>query len=372
MTLANTGAANSCLVNAVISDPLPVGIEPAAGTLRLAAGGGASVPVPDGAYDYETRTIAVTCGDIWGGGSAVLTFEAVVEAAALGQSSANIAHTHGSIPSEDPDTVPSNPDPGKPTDPPADEPLASSDPVEPPTIIPDDPGRENLSIAKTAENASRDDGTTHVGDTVRYRIALANSGPATGWMDAVIRDDVPRGLEPVAGTIRLSLPDGREVAVDDGAYDPATRILAVAVGHLYGGQEAALSFDALVTKDALDTDIGNVGTAFGTPPSQWDPDRPAPAPGDPFRPEEGWDGYIRSHESVSTDPVYPPGVTTRGGILQDADDSSTAREKQRTTIAHKLAQTGDALSLALLLSATLALAAGALALAGRRRARRAR
>lgn len=372
VTLANTGAANSCLVNAVISDPLPVGIEPAAGTLRLAAGGGASVPVPDGAYDHETRTIAVTCGDIWGGGSAVLTFEAVVEAAALGQSSANIAHTHGSIPSEDPDTVPSNPDPGKPTDPPADEPLASSDPVEPPTIIPDDPGRDDLSIAKTAENASRDDGTTHVGDTVRYCIALANSGPATGWMDAVIRDDVPHGLEPVAGTIRLSLPDGREVAVDDGAYDPATRILAVAVGHLYGGQEAALSFDALVTKDALDTDIGNVGTAFGTPPSQWDPDRPAPAPGDPFRPEEGWDGYIRSHESVSTDPVYPPGVTTRGGILQDADDSSTAREKQRTTIAHKLAQTGDALSLALLLSATLALAAGALALAGRRRARRAR
>ena len=372
VTLANTGAANSCLVNAVISDPLPVGIEPAAGTLRLAAGGGASVPVPDGAYDHETRTIAVTCGDIWGGGSAVLTFEAVVEAAALGQSSANIAHTHGSIPSEDPDTVPSNPDPGKPTDPPADEPLASSDPAEPPTIIPDDPGRDDLPIAKTAENASRDDGTTHVGDTVRYCIALANSGPATGWMDAVIRDDVPRGLEPIAGTIRLALPDGREVAVDDGAYDPATRILAVAVGHLYGGQEAALSFDALVTKDALDTDIGNVGTAFGTPPSQWDPGRPAPAPGDPFRPEEGWDGYIRSHESVSTDPVYPPGVTTRGGILQDADDSSTAREKQRTTIAHKLAQTGDALSLALLLSATLALAAGALALAGRRRVRRAR
>ena len=372
VTLANTGAANSCLVNAVISDPLPGGIEPAAGTLRLAAGGGASVPVPDGAYDHETRTIAVTCGDIWGGGSAVLTFEVIVEVAALGQNSANIAHAHGSIPSEDPGTAPSAPDPGKPAEPPADDPEASSDPAEPPTIIPDDPGRDDLSIAKTAENASRDDGTTHVGDTVRYRIALANGGPATGWMDAVIRDDVPRGLEPVAGTIRLSLPDGREVAVDDGAYDPATRILAVAVGHLYGGQEAALSFDALVTKDALDTDIGNVGTAFGTPPSQWDPDRPAPAPGDPFRPEEGWDGYARGHESVSTDPVYPPGVTARGGVLQDADDSSTAREKQRTTIAHKLAQTGDALSLALLLSATLALAAGALALAGRRRARRAR
>lgn len=372
VTLANTGAANSCLVGAVISDPLPVGIEPAAGTIQLAVNGGAPVPVPDGAYDRGTRTIAVTCGDLWGGGSAALTFEAAVEADALGQDAANIAHAHGGIPSEGPGSVPSGPDPGKPTEPPADEPIASSDPAEPPTIIPDDPGRDDLSIAKTAENASRDDGTTHVGDTVRYRIALANSGPATGWMDAVIRDDVPHGLEPIAGTIRLALPDGREVTVDDGAYDPATRILAVAVGHLYGGQEATLSFDALVTKDALDTDIGNIGTGYGTPPSQWDPDRPAPEPGSPFRPEEGWDGYIRSHESVSTDPVYPPGVTSRGGVLQDTDDSSTAREKQRSTIAHKLAQTGDALSLALLLPATLALAAGALTLASRRRARRAR
>lgn len=372
VTLANTGAANSCLVGAVISDPLPVGIEPAAGTIQLAVNGGAPVPVPDGAYDRGTRTIAVTCGDLWGGGSAVLAFEVIVEAAALGQNSANIAHAHGGIPSEDPGSVPLGPDPGKPTEPPADEPIASSDPAEPPTIIPDDPGRDDLSIAKTAENASRDDGTTHVGDTVRYRIALANSGPATGWMDAVIRDDVPHGLEPIAGTIRLALPDGREVTVDDGAYDPATRILAVAVGHLYGGQEATLSFDALVTKDALDTDIGNIGTGYGTPPSQWDPGRPAPEPGSPFRPEEGWDEYARDHESVTTDPVYPPGVTSRGGVLQDTDDSSTAREKQRSTIAHKLAQTGDALSLALLLPATLALAAGALTLASRRRARRAR
>lgn len=372
VTLANTGAANSCLVGAVISDPLPVGIEPAAGTIQLAVNGGAPVPVPDGAYDRGTRTIAVTCGDLWGGGAAVLTFEAAVEADALGQDAANIAHAHGGIPSEDPGTVPSGPDPGKPAEPPADGPVASSDPAEPPIIIPDDPGRDDLSIAKTAENASRDDGTTHVGDTVRYRIALANSGPATGWMDAVIRDDVPHGLEPIAGTIRLALPDGREVTVDDGAYDPATRILAVAVGHLYGGQEATLSFDALVTKDALDTDIGNIGTGYGTPPSQWDPGRPAPEPGNPFRPKEGWDEYARDHESVATDPVYPPGVTSRGGVLQDTDDSSTAREKQRSTIAHKLAQTGDALSLALLLPATLTLAAGALTLASRRRARRAR
>ncbi len=205
MTLANTGAANSCLVGAVISDPLPVGIEPAAGTIQLAVNGGAPVPVPDGAYDRGTRTIAVTCGDLWGGGSAALTFEAAVEADALGQDAANIAHAHGGIPSEDPGSVPSGPDPGN-----------------------------------------------------------------------------------------------------------------------------------------------------------------------PFRPEEGWDEYARDHESVATDPVYPPGVTARGGILQDADDSSTARKKDSTTIRHRLAQTGDALAAASGTALTLALAAGALALASRRRARQAR
>ena len=36
VALENTGAADSCLVNAVISDPLPEGLEPVAGTLRLA------------------------------------------------------------------------------------------------------------------------------------------------------------------------------------------------------------------------------------------------------------------------------------------------------------------------------------------------
>lgn len=372
VTLANTGAPNSCLVNAVISDPLPTGIEPAAGTLKLAVNGGAPIPVPDGAYDRETRTIAVTCGDMWGGNEVTLTFEATVEAAALGQDAANIAHGYGGIPSKDPDSEPSDPDPGKPTEPPADEPIASSDPAEPPAVIPDDPERGDLSIAKTAENASRDDGTTHVGDTVRYYIVLANNGSATGWMDAAIRDDVPRGLEPITGTIRLALPDGQEVVVNDEAYDPATRILAVSIGHLYGGQKAALSFDALITEDALDADVGNVGTGFGTPPSQWDPDRPAPVPGSPFQPEEGWDKYARDHESVVTDPVYPPGVTSAGGVLQDAEDNSTARKKDSTTIRHRLAQTGDALIAASGAALALALAAGALSLASRRRARRTR
>ena len=365
--LSNAGAAGSCLMGAAVSDPLPAGLEPVPGTIRLALDGGESIAVPDAAYDRASRTIAVTVGDLWGGHAAVLTFECTVGEAALEQNTANIAHAHGEVPSESPGSRPEDPDPGKPAEPPAGEPEASSPPASPAPVVPGDPAEDDVAIAKTAENLTRDDGATHVGDTVRYRIALSNSGPGTGWMDAVIRDDVPEGLEPVSGSIRLTLPDGSEAAVDDAAYDPATRILAVAAGHLYGGQEAALVFDALVTGAAVGADIGNVAVGLGTPPSAWDPDGERPGPGAPFDPPGGWDDYERTHPRVESDPTYPPGAGASGGVLPGDEGG-----KRRTTIAHRLAQTGDALAAAALLPAALALAAGAGLLASRRRARRAR
>lgn len=73
-------------------------------------------------------------------------------------------------------------------------------------------------------------------------------------------------------------------------------------------------------------------------------------------------------QTIRTDPVYPEGADKDGGVIdagEPVDDSST--------IARKLAQTGDrAAAAALGLSAAAALAACALALASRRRKRRAR
>ncbi|MCR2027288.1 hypothetical protein [Adlercreutzia muris] len=360
--LENAGAADSCLMGAVVSDPLPAGLEPVPGTLRLSIDGGEPIEVPDAAYDRASRTVAVACGDLWGGHAAVLTFECAVGEAALGADNANIAHAHGTVPSESPDARPEDPDPGEPAEPPAGGPEASSPPAEPAPVIPNDPAEGDVSVAKAAENLSRADGTTRVGDTVRYTVTLRNEGAGTGWMDAVIRDDVPLGLEPLAGTIRLMLPGGAEVAVDDAAYDPKTRTLAVACGHLYGGQAAVLSFDALVTADAVGADIGNVAVGYGTPPSAWDPDGTHPEPGAPFSPNGGWDVWEQGRGKAVSDPAYPPGADASGGVL-DGDEGG----KRRTTIAHKLAQTGDALLAAALLPLTLALAAGAALLASRRR-----
>ena len=370
--LANEGPAASVAWGAVLADPLPAGIEPVAGTLQLAEGDGGWRPVSDEAYDADTRTVAVACGDLWGGEEVRLKMECTFAAAALGADNGNIAEAYGTLPSDDGEHDPKAPEdqPGQAAEVPEGDPLAESDPATPPTPVPDDPEGGDVAIAKTAKNATRDDGTVHVGDTVRYEIRLWNSAPGTGWIDAVVRDDVPAGVEPVSGTISLALPDGSSVAVPDTAYDPASRILAVAVGRLYGGQEARLSFDALVTEEAVGADIGNVAAGYGTLPSMRDPDDPELVPGEPFTPAEGWDAYgaRRDVQTIRTGPVYPEGADEDGGVIDDgepADDS--------TTIARKLAQTGDrAAAAALGLSAAAALAACALALASRRREHRTR
>lgn len=377
VTLENRGSASCVLYDAVISDPLPTGIEFAPGTATLSVGDGAPQAVSDEAFNAETRTLAVSAGNLWGGQKAVLTFECTVAAAAVGADIGNVAAAYGTVPSNDPKRDPSAPgiDPGTPTAPPGNQdPQGSSDPARPPTLVPDDADLSDIVIAKTAENTSRDDDTTHVGDTVHYEVTLENTRVGTSWMDVVIRDDVPRGLEPISGTIALTAPSGDKVAVDDGAYDPATRILAVACGHLAGGQKAVLAFDALVTEDAVEADIGNVACAYGEPASSWDPSAAEPEPGQPFDPPEGWDAWERSREKVTSDPAYPPGTDAKGGVINDdeAGDGNTAREKERATVAHKLAQTGDALAAAALLPMAAALAASALALASRRRGRRAR
>ena len=376
ITLENAGPADSVLYDALISDPLPKGIEPVGGTLRLVGPNddSSSMPVADDAYQRPSRTLAVSVGDLWGGQRWTLSFECEVTAEAVGADVANVALAFGTAPSEDPGRDPASPtrEPGDPVDPPApgSDPIAESDPALPPEVRPDDPEGGDVSIAKTAKNATCDDGTVHVGDTVRYEIRLWNSAPGTGWIDAVVRDDVPAGVEPVSGSISLTLPDGSTVAVADAAYDPASRILAAAVGRLYGGQEARLSFNALVTKDAVGADIGNVAAGYGTLPSMREPSDPELVPGEPFSPAEGWDAYgaRRDVQTIRTDPVYPEGADEDGGVIDDgepADDS--------TTIARKLAQTGDcAMAAALGLSAAAALAVCALCLASRRRERRAR
>ena len=97
VTLSNEGAANSCLQNAVVSDPLPAGLEPVANSIKLVSADGTEVAVADSAYDKASRTIAVTAGDLWGGKEVVLVFDVTVGKEAMGANNVNIALAHGTV-----------------------------------------------------------------------------------------------------------------------------------------------------------------------------------------------------------------------------------------------------------------------------------
>lgn len=373
ITVANRGSAATVLWDAIVSDPLPTGIEPVPGTMKLTLPDGSAQPVSDTAYDQTSRTIAIAAGDLWGGQTLTLSFECTLLKEAVGTSLSNIGHLFGTQPSNDSSHDPSDSsdEPGRPAEPPSGEQKASSDPIVPPSLVPDDPQEGQVSITKAVQNLTHANGTTHVGDTVRFEIVLRNEERGTGWIDAVVRDDMPIGLEPISKTLELTLADGRILAVDDTAYDPKARILAVNCGHLYGGQEIRLTFDALVTRDAVGADVGNVAIGYGTLPSQWGPGAPSPEPGTPFDPPGGWKAWEVDRQKAISRSTYVPGANADGGVILDnsANDNGAARGKARSTIAHKLAQTGDAAATTLGAVLALALAASALTLASRRRSR---
>lgn len=247
-------------------------------------------------------------------------------------------------------------------EPPADDPTPGN-PL--PNLQPTTP-----TLVKTAQNLNRDEGRSVVNDTVRYTLTLDNQTTGT-WLNAVLRDDVPIGLEPLPGTLSLSLPDGTKKAVSDKAYDSATRILSVFAGSLAPGEHCVLAFDVRVTPEAVGRDIGNSALAYGTPiDGASDPDAEgAPSigtglqPGDPFTPTEGWDALeslvgSRLKVIATMEPVYPLPNDRTEGVLTEAP----------TRVAkHALAQTGDTTLFGIGILTLIVLTAGAFGLASRRR-----
>lgn len=253
-----------------------------------------------------------------------------------------------------------------------------------------------------------------VGDTIRYTMTVTNTRPGTCWYDAVVRDhipaglsyvagsavvtdaqsachrdfpadfedgtgdvafsvgDVPGGLVPVSGGIKLVLPDGSETTCPDDAYSPEKGDVVVFAGPVRGGQKVRLVIDAVVTEDALGTDIGNVAFAYGTDPSGTETTVLTGDPsGTPGWRSEGIDGLeqaasegtaFRSESKVT----YPEGYD--GQVRPNPAGDGDTKLKMR-----RLAKTGDevplALPLGLAMLAASALAVIALAARTNRRAR---
>ena len=385
-TFTNNGAANSSLLFAAVSDPLPSGLTFIPGTLQLTDAAGATHQVPDSAYHADSHTIALSLGSLPGGTSATLTFQCQVNPEALEQPLANQAYGTGTLPSDlpaekpdpsnpddpsDPDdpTNPTDPDdpsspsdptkpqvpeePGLPVDPALfDEPLASSAPVEPDSVIPADATSKDMAITKEAANLSHTD-ATYEGDIIRYTLTAKALTPGAGWMEVVLRDQLPQGLDYVAGSAHLRDQGGTLYAPTDAIFDPATRTLAVYGGHLWGGHDLELTFEARVNHEGVGADIGNVAYLGGHKPSQWkesqpsdgdDSDKPnnpnsrGPKPGDPASGSELWDEFASSNLVIQSSVAYPVGAdVTQGGAVLPAPDGKTVAPAGKVAIP----KTGD-------------------------------
>ena len=170
----------------------------------------------------------------------------------------------------------------------------------------------------------------------------------------------------------LNDPEPEDPSDPDGPKKPGVPVGPVKPGW----KSVAVTFDALVTEEAVGNDVGNTATAHGTLPSTLTPGGTKPAPGGPFAPSDGWHSFVEDHPGIANpQPTYPSkDVGPAGGIVaaptgdggaSGADGDLDAKRAQ--TLRH-LAQTGDeAAALALVAVAALMGGAAVLVLAARRR-----
>ena len=235
-------------------------------------------------------------------------------------------------------------------------------------VLPADPDYKDLRITLSAKNETRMDGYTYVGDEVTYTIKIENlSSPEKSWLDVIARADIPEGLNLIPGSIVLTTADGKTIQVSDDVYNPNTRILALNVGDLAGGEVVSVVFKAEVTLDAINKDIGMTSYAYGTLPSEFDAENESyvkPEPGTAFVPTEGWALFDRTHTAISNvEKVYPSEKVT----AQTPPLPNTPEEAEQ---AAKLAKTSDFMGFAALGVGVIALIAGVALVVARRRMRK--
>lgn len=317
---------NSVWGDVTVTDKVPDGVTVVPGSIKVVHPDGTTTSLPDDAYNPETGEIVFRPGSIGGGEVYQLVYEELVGDEAHGADIGSAASAEGSTPhGEDADVT--SGDPSYPE-------VAGGDK----NVYWGDPER---SVVKIATNLSRGAGDqTRVGDRIRYEVTVGNSKDGSLWTDVVAYDQLPEGVKPDTGTLKILGPGGVEVAVSKDAYDASTRVIAVYVGDLFAGQQAVLSFEATVDADAAGADIGNVGAAHGgteVPGGEWIEGGPY-SMGDPYHP-----GRISiPDDAVRTQPVYPHEADARDGVLS-AEGTKVTR----------LAATGDFLPIAALLAVAL-------------------
>ena len=218
ITLGNAEDAVYEIENASMTDIIPAELDFEDGSVQVDG------MTEDYSFDNETRTLTVPLGAIAPATEKVVTFSAVVNETAYGQTVYNTAVMTG-------DNIPDTEG--------TDDGVSVGD------------GKARPAIEKSADKSS-----AHVGDKITYTLTLSNSETATVPVEnAVVTDVIPAGLTFEYGSVML---DGN--GTSDFTYDENTRLLTVNAGSIDPDTSRTVSFVATVNENAYNTTIQNLAT----------------------------------------------------------------------------------------------------------------
>ena len=311
ITVGNGGLPKSLWENVIIEDTLPTEVTYVDGSVKI---DGVAVGAPVAAYSAGKLT--VNLGNIPGGVTKEVTFEAIINDTAYGKVFVNTAIVDGKPVVEGPDDPP--PVFGRTPKPDVDEvndgdrfiegdgidgamievtfpdgvtkvtgpvtggrwriPVPSGINLVEGNIIkvtqtkaPDDAsepveaivgGKKPVDprLSKTTENLTSTDGKTRVGDRIKYTVTVSNYGsPKSYWTSAVLTDFIPDGLNLDVTTVKL---DGQSPTYS--SYSNTTKLLSVTIwfddpGYrgIQGGTSAVITFECDVAPNAHGKHIKN-------------------------------------------------------------------------------------------------------------------
>ena len=233
LTVTNT-TLTSDAKEVVITDVIPEGLTLVADSISN-----------DG--EEKDGTITWNIGELAGGEDVTVSFQVTVPDVAVDTEWENMATVTQTVPTEDP----------------TDDPDATEEDTEESNEVEIEEGVPALEIIKE-QKVNEGEFTKEVlealvGDTVTYNLTVKNTGTESA-ADVVITDEIPAGLELVAGS-------AAEDAVVEG------NVISWAVGTLAAGEEKTVSFQVTVPKVDADTVWTNVATVvYDNDPT--DPDQP--------------------------------------------------------------------------------------------------
>ena len=221
ITVGNAPYADYPWQTVVLRDTIPAGLTFANGSVYV---GGRSHP-----YQFSNRVLIIELGNIAPGRELVVSFSAIVNNTAFGQTIFNTVVAEGEN---------------------------GEDEAEDNGVTIND-GVVSATVTKSVDRAN-----ATVGETLTYTVRATNSPLSTSpWRNVVMTDVIPEGLSFVDGSVSMTV--GTTAMVPAVHFSAATRTLTIQVGNIPIGETATIQFRAVVNEGMQGRFVQNTAILVG-------------------------------------------------------------------------------------------------------------